>query len=135
MATKKGINVTVTLEMIRSGSPEYTPVDGEEAGVRYQVADGKQVYIRTVTPALVRKYNEHSKKKLADGKPDPADDRTSHDVAVERMPTITAPHIAGLDWDDVPMAIIWRIVEDFLSLSSPTLRPETESSIVFQDNN
>ena len=132
MATQKKPNITVTADVIRNGVPDYEPQDGTN-GIKYEVAPGKTVTIRTVTPALVKRYNEHAKRRLPDGNPDPNDRRSSHDVATERMPTITEPAHENLNWEEIPMIIIWRIIEDFLSLSSPKFRPETLSSGIFPD--
>lgn len=126
------INITITEDMILEGKPDYEPKAGPD-GIKYEVEPGKTVTIKKVTPALVKAYNKHAKTRGEDGKPDPKDKRSSHEVATARMPTITEPVHKGLDWDNVSMAIIWRIVEDFLSLSSPKLRPETESSLVSLD--
>lgn len=111
-------NVTVTETTIIDGRPEYKPASGE-SGIKYELRSGITVFINKVTPELVDQYNQLAKKAGDDG-----DTRSSHQVAFERVKIVTtAPE--GFDWKGCSMKVVWRIIEDFLFLSSPTPREPT----------
>jgi len=124
MAKQKTPVVTIGKDQVIDGH-EYQPRDGEK-GVRYQVADGVQVYIKDITPELVEIYSEKGKKKG-----DEEDTRTPHAIAFERVKAITEGAPAAFNWKGCSMAVVWRIITDFLSLSSPILNEPTEFSDEF----
>ena len=109
-------NITVTEDTILDGNQQYTPRAGEKKGIRYEVKEGIQVYLHKVTPEMVDKYDA-----LALKPDDPNEQRTSHQVTLARCKDICwSPD--KFDWKGCSMKVLWRISEDFLFLSSPTLQ-------------
>lgn len=109
----------------------YTPRGGGSRATRYEVAPGAVVSLRRVTPELVRLYDGCRRHMIGEGKeekPDPADARSSHDIALERARVVTEGAPDGFAWADCSMPVLWRIVEDFLFLSGPILGPREQSS-------
>lgn len=118
----------VTEETIADGNNEYKPKPGEN-GTRYELAPDVVVRIKRITPALVDRWNSARK-----DPEDTDDDRTPLQVAIDRAKISTDGCPEEFDWaNDGAALVIWRIFEDFLFLSNPTLMQRTQSLMLSPD--